>query len=192
MGVAGLAASAGLPDPGPRWEPAKLGVPAMDWFRRETFFKFRTAYLDISSYVDAKALRHRPAGTPAVDWVVAGQVACARYSKVVHPISGARRAEGVAAQLQAAWPGAGFDPQRPAVKAYLAHVSRELKRGDTLAYVYDPSGKVHLSQNGEPWITLEDPQLVRALVKVAFLRADPAEATAVARALESLAPAPGR
>ena len=171
------------------WADPHPGLPDLRAFHIEVFRKFQVDYLRIASYADPAALARRPAGTGALDWVLAGKVACGRRSRVLHAISAARRFEGVVRQLADHWPRPGFDAAHPAVKAYLAAVARPLARGAELAYLYDPAGKVHLRHGDEPWTTVADPDLHRALLRVAFQRADPGEATALARDLEALASA---
>lgn len=157
------------------WEAPRPGVPALQCFKTEVFQKFRVDYLQISSFAEAGALARRPTGTGAVAWLLSGRVPCGRRTQVLQAIGGHRRAEGVLKQLEDHWPNPGFSPGRPSVKAYLAAVSRSLARGETLAYLYDPAGKVYVRQGKDPWLTFDDPDLHLALLYIAFQRQNPTE-----------------
>ncbi|HJW34007.1 MAG TPA: hypothetical protein VJ505_11625 [Holophagaceae bacterium] len=182
---------AGLASAGPTvppWPRPVAGSPDLQGVHQDIFRKFDVDYLRVAFYVDPVSLRHRPRGQSARSWLLQGTTWCGRRSEVLQDIGGARRAEGLKAQLEAHWPGGGLDPDRPAVKRLLASAAHPLETGDRIDYVWAPSGKVHIRMGDGPWIVLADRLLHQALLNIAFgNERDPATPT-LDRALEALAP----
>lgn len=185
-----LGSSAVLAASGGFWRPPVPGAPALQAVHGEVFQKFATDYLRLTFYADPVALKARPRGIGARAALLRGDVWCARRAVVLQEIGGARRAEGLRAQLRAHWPEGPFDEARPAVRRLLAFSSAPLEVGDHLDYVWVPGGRVHLRRGQGSWLVLSDPPLVRALLRIAFdNELDPGR-QALDRALESAVPRP--
>ncbi len=183
--IASLTQAPGLEAP---WQQAVVGAPPLRRIHEEVFRKFEVDYLRVAFYADATALGRRPRGQGARAWVLKGRVWCGRRSTVLQEIGGARRAEGLKAQLEAHWPGGSLDPERPAVKRLLAASAGPLEQGDRIDYVWAPSGKIHIRIGRAPWLVLADPLLHQALLRIAFDNVADPGMPALNQALEALTP----
>ncbi|HJV90927.1 MAG TPA: hypothetical protein VJ623_11525 [Holophagaceae bacterium] len=183
-----IASFALTPDPGVAWPRPVPGAPTLQRAHEEVFRKFEVDYLRVAFYVDAPALKARPRGQGARAWILRGRTWCGRRSTVLQEIGGARRSEGLKAQLEAHWPGGQLDPERPAVKRLLAAAAGPLELGDRIDYVWEPTGRVHIRAGRAPWMVLSDPLLHQALLRIAFGNATDPGTADLDRALETLAP----
>ncbi|HJV23618.1 MAG TPA: hypothetical protein VJ570_13020 [Holophagaceae bacterium] len=187
-----IASLAWTSEPGVLWQRPVPGAPPLRKAHEEVFRKFDVDYLRVAFYVDASALKRRPRGQGARAWVLKGRTWCGRRSTVLQEIGGARRAEGLKAQLEAHWPEGPLDPERPAVKRLLASAAGPLELGDRIDYVWDPSGRIHIRLGRAPWLVLSDALLHQALLRIAFGNAADPGTPALEQALEALAPTPAR
>ncbi len=170
------------------WPRPVAGAPTLERVHEDVFRKFEVDYLQVTFFVELRGLRRRPRTTAPRAWLLQGTTWCGRRSRVLQEIGGAKREEGLRAQLAAHWPGGSFDPTRPSVARLLASAAHPLEVGDLIDYVWSPAGRVHIRYGSGPWRVFSDPLLHQALLRIAFGNPADPEMAGLDRDLARLSP----
>lgn len=168
------------------WPRPVPGAPSLERVHEGVFRKFEVDYLQVSFFADLPGLKRRPRAIAPRAWLLEGRTWCGRRSRVLQEIGGAKRVEGLRAQLAAHWPRGAFDPKRPSVRQLLASAAHPLEVGDLIDYVWAPGSRVHIRYGSGPWQALTDPLLHQALLRIAFGSAQDPEMAALDRSLATL------
>lgn len=134
----------------PAW--ATFGSPRLTGVEVISYGRYGVVYVEVTYYVDAGALRRRKDvldGAQALRILREGQVWCATRVHFLEGSSRAKRQEFTLANLKAYWPGVGFSPDRPDVRAYVDFSARLLDINDTVTYLFPPRGELVVAYKGE-------------------------------------------
>lgn len=147
----------------PWW--AGKGAPPLEALGEVSFARLGTPYIAETFHADSAALRRlRLQGRAAVWQALAqGRVASACRIRFLVSLSADRRRAFFLRTLPRTWPGPGFSPERPEVKAFLELVCRHLEPGDRQEYLFLPGRGLWVRMgDGAPVFFAEGP-LVAAI-----------------------------
>ena len=121
----------------------------------------------LALYVDTRALAARTKGRPRTPEALAallveGKAAHAFVARIVQPFPRENRMAFLLGNLQQAWPGPGYDPERPGLKRFSVFFDCPLAKGAETQVWIAPGGTLHTREAGGPVTTTRDPVLAAA------------------------------
>jgi len=121
----------------------------------------------LALYVDTKALAARTKGKPRTPEALAallveGKAAHAFVARIVQPFPRENRMAFLLGNLRQAWPGPGFDPERPGLKRFSAFFDCPLAQGTETQVWIAPGGTLHTREADGPVTATRDPVLASA------------------------------